>query len=300
MARSSIRARRIIRRIVGSPVASGRVPTRQPLVLERHQALFESISVPPLPIPLLLVHTGGKPLDYQSSGGHRLQHSLPGLVTFLPRDVRSDVTLRGVGEGTVVYFDDERALPGWLLRSNVREPVTFTNDVIVSITRRLMGELESRSHDGPYLKSLAQALLAELQRELERPRAAASVPASRGGLRIAHTAMQQMLARLGEPLSVRDLAQACGVGVTSFSTNFRQATGVTPHRYLRKARIERSCELLRTTGLRIGEVAEAVGFRGQSHFCSAFIAERGLTPSAYRRACRDGKRMRGRHVTGSS
>jgi AraC family transcriptional regulator len=93
-----------------------------------------------------------------------------------------------------------------------------------------------------------------------------------------------MLAHLGEPLSVRDLARTCGVGVTSFTSDFRQATGITPHRYLRKARIERACELLRTTGLSIREIAGVVGFRGQSHFCSVFVGERGLTPSAYRRA----------------
>jgi AraC family transcriptional regulator len=291
MDRSSRRVRRIVRRIVGSPVASGRVAARLPLVLERHHALFESITVPPLPAPMLLVHTGGKPLAYLTPGGHRRRQSLPGLVTFLPRNVRSEVTLRGVGEGTVVYFDDERSLPAWLVRGSYREPVTFTNDVIASITRRLAAELESRSKAESYLKALANALLAELQHELERAQAAVRLPASRGGLRIAHTAIQYMLARLGEPLAVSDVARACGVGVTSFSSSFRRATGVTPHRYLRRARIERSCELLRTTGLQIGEVAEAVGFRGQSHFCSVFSTERGLTPSAYRRACREGKEV---------
>ncbi len=280
---STPRVRKLIRRIVGSPVSSGRVQGRWPVVLDRHQALFESITVPPLPVPVMLVHTGGKPMDYLSKDRRRLKQSLPGLVTFVPRNVRAEVALRGVGEGTVVYFDDERALPAWLLRSGAGEPVTFTNDVIVSITRRLMSELETRSQAETYMKSLANALFAELQRELELPRDAIELPVSRGRLRVAHTAMRHMLAHLGEPLSVRDLAQVCGVGVTSFTSGFREATGVTPHRYLRQARIERSCELLRTTGLSIREVADVVGFRGQSHFCSAFAAERGLTPSAYRR-----------------
>ena len=138
---STHRVRKLIRRIVGSPIGSGRVQGRWPVVLDRHQALFESIMVPPLPIPLLLVHTGGKPLDYLSRDRRRLKQSLPGLVTFVPRGVRAEVALRGVGEGTVVYFDDARALPAWLLRGGLGEPATFTNDVIVSITRRLMSEL---------------------------------------------------------------------------------------------------------------------------------------------------------------
>jgi hypothetical protein len=117
MPSSTHRVRKLIRRIAGNPVGSGRVQGRLPLVLDRHQALFESITMPPLPIPLMLVHTGGKPMDYLSRDRRRLQQSLPGLVTFVPRNVRAEVALRGVGEGTVVYFDDERALPAWLLRS---------------------------------------------------------------------------------------------------------------------------------------------------------------------------------------
>ena len=109
-----------------------------------------------------------------------MKQSLPGLVTFVPRGVRAEVALRGVGEGTVVYFDDARVLPAWLLRSGLAEPATFTNDVIVSITRRLMNELEAGSQADPYLKSLANALLAELQRELERPRAPPPQPVFRG------------------------------------------------------------------------------------------------------------------------
>ena len=284
MSRAS-RTRTIVRRIAGSPISSGRVPARLPLLLERHQALFESIVVPPLPAPVLMVHTGGKPLDYQSAGRQHSRQSLPGLVTFVPGNVRSEIVLRGVGEGTMIYFGDERGLPAWLDRNPRRDLVTFTNDVIVSLTRRLVAEVESGQRAQPYLRTLGNALLAELQRELGQHHVAVRRPATRGALRIAHTAIQHMLRNLGEPLPVRELARVCGVGVTSFSSGFCEATGLTPHRYLRRARIERSCELLRTTSLSIREVAEVVGFRGQGHFCTAFTRERGLTPSGYRRAC---------------
>jgi AraC family transcriptional regulator len=260
------------------------VPARLPLLLERHQALFDSIVVPPLPAPVLMVHTGGKPLAYQSAGRQQSRQSLPGLVTFVPRNVRSQIVLRGVGEGTMIYFGDERGLPAWLDRNPRSDLVTFTNDVIASLTRRLVSEVESGQQAQPYLRTLGNALLAELQRELGQQHATVRLPASRGGLRIAHTAIQHMLRNLGEPLPVSELARVCGVGVTSFSSGFREATGLTPHRYLRRARIERSCELLRTTRLSIREVAEVVGFRGQGHFCTVFTRERGITPSAYRRA----------------
>lgn len=278
--------RRIIRRVVGPPAASGRVPARLPLWLERNQVLFDSISVPPLPAPLLLVHTAGKPMAYRAPGDRRARQSIPGLVTFVPRHVRTEAALRGVGEGTLVYFETEGMLPAWLRLARYTEPVTFTNDVVVSVTRRLMHELESGNATESYLRILGNAMLAELKRELARPASAAGPIASRSELRVAHAAMQHVQAHLGERVSVADLARACGLGVTSFSRSFREATGTTPHRHLRKARIERACELLRTTGLSVREVAEVVGFRGQGHFCAAFTQERGLTPSAYRRAAR--------------
>jgi AraC family transcriptional regulator len=283
---SQPRARLLIRRLVGRPVASCRVPASPPLLLERYQALFESVSVPPLPVPLLLVHTGGKPLAYQSSGRSVTTQSIPGFVTVVPRAVRAEIALRGVGEGTVIYFADESRIPGWLSRSPHGEPLTFTNEVIISLTRQLMAAADGRAERTRYLRTLGNALLAELQHALEQSGTDDRLPATRGDLRVAHTAIRHVQMHLGEPLSVKVLASACGLGVTRFTSSFHQATGLTPHRYLRKARIDRASELLRTTALSIREVSEAVGFRGQSHFCTAFTQDRGLTPSAYRRACR--------------
>jgi AraC family transcriptional regulator len=185
-----------------------------------------------------------------------------------------------------VYFDGSERLPQWLARSRFTSPATFTNDVVVALTRRLMHELDLGRDDLAYLRALGNALIAELQRELLRPTPVDATDATRGGIRIAHDASELMRARLGEPLTVADLALACGVGISSFSASFRRTTGTTPHRYLRQLRIERACELLRTTALSVAEIASAVGFRGQAHFCVAFGRDRGLTPTAYRQAAR--------------
>jgi AraC-like DNA-binding protein len=278
--------RRITRRVLGQPVAVGRVPARLPLVLEKHSGLFGSFSVPPLPAPVLGVHTGGKPMAYRSPRDPRTGRSLPGLVSFIPRGARAEAAFSGVGEGTLVHFDEMCSLPAWLTSGRHVTLVTFTNEVIVSITRRLLHELETGKPSKAYLRALGNALLAELQRELARPGSAESLAASRSGIRVASTAVDHMLANLGRPLPVAELAQACGMGVTGFSRSFRLATGATPHRYLRRMRIERASELLRTTGLSVGEISAAVGFRGQGHFCTAFVAERGITPLRYRREAR--------------
>ena len=281
-----LRTRTLIRRVVGRPVASGRVPGPVPLLLERYQALFDSVSVPPLPAPVLLVHTGGKPLAYLASGRSEARQSIPGFVTFLPRAAAAEVSLRGVGEGTVIYLADEQRVPGWFSHVRHREPITFTNDLVVSLVHQLMRDIEAGGQRPRYRRVLGDALLAELQRELEKSSGDFATPATRSALRVSHAAIEYMRRHLDEHVTVEVLSRQCGLGVTRFSSSFRESTGLTPHRYLRKVRLERACELLRSTALTIGEVAEAVGFRGQSHFSTAFSAERGLTPSAYRRAVR--------------
>ena len=101
---------------------------------------------------------------------------------------------------------------------------------------------------------------------------------------LVHRAVQHIHQNIGAPLGVAGIAATTGVGVTHFSNTFRQVTGVTPHRYVLRSRIERARELLRMTSLSVGEIAAAVGFAGQSHFCTAFRRETGVTPSRYRRS----------------
>jgi AraC family transcriptional regulator len=275
-----------MRRIIGAPDISRRIPAEPSLILERHRALFEVANIPPLPAPALFVHTGGKPFSYRTARLDAEQQSLPGLVTLLPAGVRGQVALRGVGEGTLVYFENERRIPRWLHAPALREPLTLVDNVIVALTQQLLTVPLAGAPDSGHAAALGNALLAQLRYVLGQPAHAGSPRGSRSGLLLAHVSIQYIHQHLDSALTVAALARRCGLGVTHFSNTFRQVTGVTPHRYVLKARIERACELLRTTSLTVREVAEAVGFSGQSHFCTAFARGQGITPSAYRRGCR--------------
>lgn len=82
-------------------------------------------------------------------------------------------------------------------------------------------------------------------------------------------------------LSVTRLAELCGLGPRQFGGLFRQAFGVTPHRYVLARRIERAAELLGRDERELREVALATGFASQSHFTTAFREARGQTPARY-------------------
>ena len=87
---------------------------------------------------------------------------------------------------------------------------------------------------------------------------------------------------LGEGLTLPSIAQALAVSPYHFAHVFKRATGVAPHQYVIRRRVERAQHLLGSTTLPIADVALAVGFASQSHFSAVFHRTVGTTPQSYR------------------
>ncbi|MEO1400651.1 MAG: AraC family transcriptional regulator [Cyanobacteria bacterium J06635_1] len=93
-------------------------------------------------------------------------------------------------------------------------------------------------------------------------------------------------AHLTEDLSLNNLALVSGLSKFHFSRLFKQAFGLTPHRYLMKRRVERAAMLLKQSGhkqdsLTIAQIAHQFGFTDQSHFTRVFKQVKGLTPKRF-------------------
>jgi AraC-like DNA-binding protein len=69
-----------------------------------------------------------------------------------------------------------------------------------------------------------------------------------------------------------------------FAAQFRAATGLRPHEYLLRRRIERAQEMLLGTGMAVVDIALSVGFQTQSHFTSVFTRYVGKPPHAWRQS----------------
>lgn len=82
---------------------------------------------------------------------------------------------------------------------------------------------------------------------------------------------------LDSPLRLDDLASLTGRSRFHFSRLFKSSTGMTPHQYVIRRRVERARELLRA-GAEIVEVAVAVGFASQSHLTFHIRRAFGCTP----------------------
>jgi AraC-like DNA-binding protein len=91
-------------------------------------------------------------------------------------------------------------------------------------------------------------------------------------------------ANLAEPLSLADLAAAAGLTRMHFAAQFRAATGVPPHEYVLRRRIERAQEMLLDDAASLVDVALSVGFQTQSHFTTVFKRFTGQPPRAWRQS----------------
>jgi AraC-like DNA-binding protein len=89
---------------------------------------------------------------------------------------------------------------------------------------------------------------------------------------------------LDEPLSLAKLSALLGCGGHYLSRLFTTHEHLSLTHYLRRIRIERAAQLLEKGRLNVSEAALEVGYQSLSHFTKAFSAEKGTTPSAYRRS----------------
>jgi AraC-like DNA-binding protein len=98
----------------------------------------------------------------------------------------------------------------------------------------------------------------------------------------ARAAMEFMLERLDQPVTVGEVAQACGTSARSLQEAFRRDLGTSPLQWLRAQRLERAHALLTSgaRGLSVTDVAYRCGFLHLGEFGSAFRARYGTTPSA--------------------
>ena len=88
--------------------------------------------------------------------------------------------------------------------------------------------------------------------------------------------------KIEDELSINEMAESAGLSTAHFSQMFRRSTGESPHQFVLRQRVERAKEMLRTTGMRILDVAIACGFKTQQHFARVFRRMSGASPTEYR------------------
>lgn len=92
-----------------------------------------------------------------------------------------------------------------------------------------------------------------------------------------------IIANLAGDPSISEVASECGLSASYFARAFKQTTGISPHRWLTKQRVERAKELLEDRAWTLTDIAQICGFVDQSHFTRVFSRYEGHSPGRWRR-----------------
>lgn len=157
----------------------------------------------------------------------------------------------------------------------------FGDESVFRILEMLWGEARSGNPRGTlYAEGALLTLAATLAHLAQKPIAVAS-----GGLapwQLRRTT-EHLHDRLAEPVSLAELAAIARLSVFHFARAFKASTGLPPHRYQTRLRMDRAQEMLRDRTTPITEIALTLGYESSQSFARAFRAHVGRSPTDWRR-----------------
>ncbi|CAN7284526.1 helix-turn-helix transcriptional regulator [Mesorhizobium caraganae] len=166
-------------------------------------------------------------------------------------------------------------------------PERHSSDPVVERLSRALEAAEG-SHDGfgnLYADAVRLAIVTRLltlrsdpEPDLNEPaRATAALPKWRW-----KRVVDYIDSHLDETITLADMAAVAGLSRMYFAAQFRAATGIRPHEFLLRRRIDRAKQMLIETEMTLVDVALSVGFQNQAHFTTVFRRFVGETPYRWR------------------
>lgn len=165
------------------------------------------------------------------------------------------------------------------------------------LARRLAilgGYVVDRFADGPFDEAVFRALGTVLLAEADRAAPGAASPADPTALPVPGGPVPEpprpavldrmttfVAEHLDRPLSVQEIADAGGCSPATAERLFARHTGAAVSAWVRSERMREAATLLRTTGLRVGEVAREVGYDDPLYFSRVFRNAFGVPPTRY-------------------
>ena len=108
---------------------------------------------------------------------------------------------------------------------------------------------------------------------------------ARGGLASwqVKRACEKLESDLGGKIPLEQIAADFDLSVSHFSRAFRVSTGLPPHQWLLRQRVNTAKQLMSVRDLPLSEIAISAGFANQSHFTRVFSSAVGVSPAVWRR-----------------
>ena len=84
-------------------------------------------------------------------------------------------------------------------------------------------------------------------------------------------------------LTLQDLAGYFKYSESHFSVLFLKETGTSPINYFIRLKIQKACQYIELTDMKLNEIALRLGFEEQAYFSRVFTKVMGVSPTAYRK-----------------
>lgn len=266
--------------------------------ITRFTGIPPEIIQPALKDTVICLHLGGpKRVHRWQAGRKSVQDVELGSLTFLPARQENRWWIEG---GT--DFAHLTLTPGFLNQiaseefdrepsaCEIMDRVGVKHGFVEQLFRALIvalegGTLEGRLYPESLLVVLTTALVREHSRLSDRVGGGAvHRRAAKGGLASwqLRRVVDHMAHFIDRDIGLDDLTELTGLSRAHFFRAFKQSTGLSPHRFLTKMRIDQACILLQTSERSVDEVSAAMGFAKAALFAATFKRQVGLQPRLYK------------------
>ena len=231
------------------------------------------------------------PIEHKIKGSFRKRILPPGTITLLPARTPMQVRTSKRYDVLVLSLSPEMikqaAFESHLASAELLECYEFRDAQVEHIGMALKAEAESGYLSGRlYGESLGMALAIHLLAGYSSVKS--DIREHKGGL--APNRLRRVLEyiheNLAEDVRLSALAQVAGLSPHRFAHNFKHSTGLSPHQYVIRERVEWAKRMLRETDMTVTTIAYALGCGSASRLTLLFHRATGVTPSAYRASLR--------------
>ena len=151
----------------------------------------------------------------------------------------------------------------------------------------IASKLLDNPYEGPlalvYTEAIATELLCTAVGAVAKVAGQPSEQYTEREIRCLQTARAMLMRQLSKPPTIPQVARAAGINETTLKRGFKAMFGETIFDFSVRCRMQHALTLFRERGLSVAEVADAVGYRHQTSFATAFRRHFGMRPKDVRR-----------------